>query len=203
MKIDKKTYKIEPINYYNVDYSKTQIILASSLRKNSNHLIRLKHKDFGKTKKWNTFTITRNGLIYQHYDPKKYTDFIGIKKVDKQSISIVLENIGYLIENSNSDYVNWINEICDKDNVFERKWMGYNYWEKFTDKQIITTVELCKKICEDFNIEKTLIEFRNYHKDIAKYNGIVFKSNYYEESGDVNPNIEIPKFNELLHNEFI
>lgn len=203
MEIDTTTYQIEENNYYNNTQNKTQIILASSLRKDSNYLIRLKHKDFGKTKKWNTFTITRNGLIYQHYDPKKYSDFIGVKHVDKQSISIVLENMGYLIQNPDGKYVNWINEVCEDNKVYTRKWMGYNYWEKFTDEQIIATVKLCRKLCDDFKINKTLIEFRNYHKDIAKYKGIIFKSNYYEESGDVNPNIEIPKFNEMLHNEFI
>jgi hypothetical protein len=201
MKIDKKKYDISEQNFYITSYDKTQLILASSLRKDSNHLVRLKHKDFGKSKKWNTFTITRNGLIYQHYDPKCYTDFIGVKQADKQSISIVLENMGYLIETPNGKYINWINETCDKSNVLEKKWMGYSFWEKHPDKQIQATIELCDKLCTEFNIERNLIEFRNYHKDILKFKGIVFRSNYFEESGDVNPNIDISKFNEMLHNE--
>ena len=199
MKIDTKTHQIESKNYYKTKHNKTQIILASSLRKDSNHLVRLKHKDFGKSKQWNTFTITRNGLVYQHYDPKNYTDFISIKQSDKQSISIVLENMGYLIESSNGKYTNWINESCDEANVLKRKWMGYNYWEKYTDEQIASTIELCKKLCKEFGIAENLIEFRNYHKDTIKFKGIVFRSNYFEESGDVNPNISITEFNEMLN----
>lgn len=203
MIIDKETHKIESINYYNRVYNKTQIIIASSLRKDSNYLVRLKHKDFGKTKTWNTFTITRTGLIYQHFDPKNYSDFINIKQADKQSISIVLENMGYLLKNPDDKYINWINETCENDKVFARKWMGYHFWEKYTDEQLIAVVELCKKLCDDFGINKTMIEFRNFHKDIIKYKGIVFKSNYFEESGDVNPNIEIPKFNEMMLNDIV
>ena len=110
LKIDNETYRIKDTCRYKTQIAKTQIILATSLRKDSNHIIRLLHKDYGKTKKWNTFTIARTGIIYEHFDPKFHSDFIGIKEVDKKSISIVIENMGCLFKTPSNKYINWLNQ---------------------------------------------------------------------------------------------
>jgi len=198
MQIDKTTYKIKENNWYKTETAKTQIVLATSLRKESYHITRLLHKDFGKTKKWNTYTISRCGTVYQHYDDKYYSDFLGIKEVNKQSISIVLENMGYLFQTSDDNYINWLNEICSKENVCEKNWLGYDYWEIFTNLQLENNVKLCKLLCEKHNIPKICIDFRHYHKDIFKFKGIVFQSNYIENSCDFNPLFDIENFNKLL-----
>ena len=202
MNIDKETFWIKEENRYKNQTPKTQIVLGSSLRKNGFHITRLQHKEFGKTKRWNTYTITRECLIYQHYDPKNHTDFLNIKEADKQIISIVLENMGCLFE-TEGKYINWANEICDADRVEKKVWLGYTYWEKYSDEQIISLVELCRMLCEDFGIPKALIDFHDYHKDSVKYRGIAFRSNYFENSNDINPLFSIGRFNEMLHNEFI
>jgi hypothetical protein len=203
MQIDNKTYPTKEYNRYKTQIAKTQIIVGMSLRKDNNHIIRLKNKDYHRTKRWNTYTISRNGVIYEHYDPKYHTDFLDIKEVDKKSISIVLENMGYLFEEPKGKYINWLNEECQKENVAEKSWLGYNHWEKITDEQLVSTVELCRMLCEEYGIPKTMIDFQYYHKDTAKFRGIVFKSNYIEDSGDSHPLFNIGKFNEMLHNEFI
>jgi N-acetyl-anhydromuramyl-L-alanine amidase AmpD len=203
MQIEKQKYEIKEVNRYKTQNAKTQIVIATSLRKDSNHITRLLHKDFGKTKKWNTYTINREGVIYQHYENKYHTDFLGIKEADKQIISIVLENMGCLFQTPAGKYINWLNEVCDESSVEERKWLGYNYWEKFTDEQIESLVLLCREVCEEHSIPKTCIEFHHHHKDIVKFRGIVFRSNYFQDSSDINPLFEIGKFNEMLHNEFI
>jgi hypothetical protein len=51
MHIDNETYKINEVNRHKTQTVKTQIVLASSLRKDSYYITRLLHKDFGKTKK--------------------------------------------------------------------------------------------------------------------------------------------------------
>ena len=94
MNIDKKTYKVGDKNYYHTKHKKRQIILAGRLRIDHNHIIHQQHKKRGRSKSWNTFTITREGVVYQHFDPACYSDFMGIKDVDKHSISVVLENMG-------------------------------------------------------------------------------------------------------------
>lgn len=201
--IDKETYKTKPINRYKTKCVKTQIVLGTSLRKDSNHITRLQHKEFGDTKKWNTYTINREGKVFQHFDDKFHTDFLGIKEGDKRSVSIVLENMGALFPTTGGKYINWLNEYCDKDRVKEIDITGYKYWESFTDEQLESLVTLCSEICEKHGIPKICIEFRHYHKNTTKFRGIVFRSNYIEDSSDLNPLFEIQEFNEMLHNEFI
>jgi N-acetyl-anhydromuramyl-L-alanine amidase AmpD len=203
LKIDSETYAIPEANRYKTQIAKTQIILATSLRKEHNHIIRLQHKEYKKTKTWNTYTISRDGQIYQHYDPIYHSDFIGIKEVDKKTISIVLENMGCLFVAPTDKYINWINEVCDTDRVEEKEWQGYKFWEKFTPEQIESTVVLCRRLCDDFIIPKMTIDFHYYHKETQKYRGIVFRSNYIEDCSDINPLFDIPKFNEMLRNENI
>lgn len=203
MHIDKETYKISEDNHYKTTSVKTQIVIGISLRKDNHHIIRLQHKDYGKTKKWNTFTISRNGTVYQHYDDKFHTDFLGVKEGDKKSISIVLENMGCLFESATEKHINWLNEYCEEDRVIEKEWLGYKYWENFSDEQIKNLILLCRELCEKHNIPKVFIDFHTYHKDIHKFRGIVFRGNYIEDSSDMNPLLDIPQLNEMLRNEFI
>ncbi len=197
LQIDRETHKISEINRYKTTCPKTQILIASSLRKNDYHITRLKHKDFGKSKKWNTFTISRDGKIFQHYDAKYHTDFLGIKEADKQIISIVLENMGWLYQ-ANNKYINWLNEECDNINVLEHNYFGYRFWEKFTEVQMNSLLNLCISICNEFGIPKNAVDFNHYHKDIIKFKGIVFKSNYIEDCSDINPLFNIEEFNKQL-----
>lgn len=203
MHIDSEKYGVAENNRYKTQIAKTQIILATSLRKDSNHIIRLQHKDYHKTKRWNTFTISRTGEIFQHFDPSFHSDFLNIKDVDKKSISIVLENMGYLFAAPNDKYINWINEECSLENIVEKQWLGYNYWEKFYDDQLESTVMLCRRLCDDFGIPKVCLEFQHYNKETQKFKGIAFRSNYIEDSTDINPLFDIKKFNEMLQNEFV
>jgi hypothetical protein len=200
MHIDNETYCVKDSSRYKTQIAKTQIILATSLRKDSNHIIRLQHKEYGKTKKWNTFTVSRIGTIYQHYDPRFHSDFIGIKEVDKKSISIVVENMGCLFKTPSDKYINWLNEICPDENVMEKDFLGYHYWENFTDEQLQSTVELCSILCEEHGIPKLMIDFHHFHKDTIKFRGIVFRSNYIEDSSDINPSFDIQRFTEMLRN---
>ena len=79
----------------------------------------------GKNKKTATFTINKEGKIYQHYDPKFYSDFVNNPQ-DKASISIVLENIGWF----------------KKDSMVEKyvDWLGHNYKRK-PDEVLNETLE--------------------------------------------------------------
>ncbi len=198
MKIDKKTHKISSDNYYKSKPKKKQIVIAFSLRKDDYYYKHMQIKEFGKTKKWNTYTITREGVIYEHYNPQYYTDFLGKKIWDRQSISIVLENTASLIKINDNEYVDWLNENINSENVIEYKWMGQKYWEKIPSKQYFAVMELALFLCENFNIEKKIMDFHNYHEDTNNFNGIVFRSNYIENSTDINPTFDIDKFNNWL-----
>lgn len=198
MHIDQETYKIKSNNRYKKKTEKSQIIIGFSLRKNNHHIIRLQHKEFGNTKKWNTYSISRKGGVFEHYNPEYYSDYMGISEVDKKSISIVLENMCSLVKVDDNHYINWLNEICLIDNVVNKKFLGLHFWESFPEEQFKSTVQLCKNLCERFNIPKRVIEFHHYNPNINKFNGIVLKSNYYEDSTSINPIFDLVKFNEML-----
>lgn len=199
MRIDKQTYKVNKDNYYISKHEKRQIVIANSLRKNYYHITHLQHKDMGLTKEWNTFTISREGVIYQHYDPQYYTDFLGIKNADKQSISVVLENMGGLYKTKSGDYINWLNETCDEGYVVRKNFLGQKFWEEYRDTQINSLVELCKKLTDKFNIRKKVMDMHFYNKNSINFDGILIKGNYFEDDPNINPTFDLLKFGELLN----
>ena len=186
--IDKTTYWANENSHYKTKNPKTQIIIGTSLRKSNYHILRLQNKEYHKTKRWNTFTISREGNIYQHYDYKYHTDFLNKKEIDIKSVSIILENMGILKYSEDSDnYVNWINEVCDIDLVVEKSWLGNKFWETLNPKQIASCGKLCNQLCDELSIPKEMITFQYYNKNIEKFKGICFVSNHIEESFDINP----------------
>ena len=203
MHIDKEKHKTLKDNYYKKKCVKTQLVLGTSLRKNDYHITRLKNKEFGKTKKWNMFTVSREGTVYQHFNDTYYSDFLGNKDGDRQTISIIVENMGYLLKTAEGEYLNWLNEQSDKENVLEKKWLSYKYWEKIQSKQMEASLELCEVMCEKHHIPKVCVDFQNYHKDIHKFRGIVFRSNYLPDTNDLNPQFEPAILNEMLRNKFL
>jgi hypothetical protein len=195
MKIDKETYKIKRENYYVGKHKKNQIILAGSLRKENYHIIHLQHKEYGKSKKWPTFSISREGIIYQHYDPKYYTDFMGKKDIDKYSISVVLENMGMVFFDYEADgFLNALHEKCDEKNVYEKNWRGYSYCEAYTEKQYDSVLNLCLYLCDEFSIPKDSFGFNVYHEETKKFKGIVTRSNFDPDYTDLNPSFNFKRF---------
>lgn len=186
--INIETYEIGKDNYVQEVFSKYQIILAESLRIDHNHLIRLKNKELGKATSWPAFTITRTGEVYQHYDPKYFSRFIGIDEIDKYAVPIVLENMGKLFfEDESSCYVNWCNEVCHNDRVYHRDFKEYCYWENYTPEQMDALVGLCKALCAQFNIVNDCIGFNFYNEETKYFKGIVCRSNYSYDFCDLSP----------------
>ncbi len=181
--IDKKSHQAK--KYHREKFNKTQIIIGNGLRKGNNHLIRLKNKDFGKTTKYPMFSVMRNGDVFQHYNDFYYSDFIGDKIVDAKSITIVMENMGWL-KKEGKYYYNWVNELCE-DGIEKKRWVGYDYWQGYTEEQISSLSKLCTFLCEKHDILKSVIGFHHHHKDMSNYKGVVLRSNHVENSTDTNP----------------
>jgi hypothetical protein len=197
LKIDTETYKLGAQNYCHTETKKTQIVLDVSNRKGHNHLTRLKNKDNKATKTWNTYTISRTGIIYEHYDPIYYSRYLGIDKFDKFNVSIVLENMGVLYERDNK-LVNLLNEYDDCV-IAEIKYFGFKYWENFSKKQLKATADLCKYLCTRLGINNECVDFNCFHADISKFNGIAFKSNYFNEDICTIHHLDIENFKNLLN----
>lgn len=195
MMIDKETYKINPENYYKTKYKKKQIILAGSNRKENFHIKRFQSKEYGKTKKWCTYTISRDGKIYQHYDPKFYTDFMGIKDIDKYAVSIVLENMGSVFYSRKlENYINWANDICPEEMIFEKPWKEKRYWEIYTEEQFHATVWLCEYLIEKLEIKRDCIGYNSFFDGTMKFEGIVSRSNFDADYLDLNPSFHFAGF---------
>ena len=196
--IDKKTYRVNNKNRYSEVHKKKQILIASSLRKSNYHIVRLQNKEIGQSKRWCTYSISRDGKVYEHYDPKYYSDFINDKSIDKHIISIVLENMCVLFKTPKGVLINSLNEVCDEENSGLKNWIGKTHWETYPDKQMKSLVRLIKYLCDEFDIPKKLMQFHYHHEKTNMFNGIVFRSNYDEESSDVNPFMDIDKLNKML-----
>ncbi len=200
--LDKETHVLEAKNFHASKTKKTQIILAGSLRKESNHILHLKKKDFGMTKRWPTYTITREGVIYQHYEPIYYSDFMGNKELDKKSVSIVLENMGMLFYDVNKEsFVNWINEECtDSKMIGERLWKNYRYWEKYTTAQYDSLTFLCNHLIKELDIKLDAVGHNVLatEVDMGAFQGITTRSNYDSEYTDLNPQFDWAKFLKMM-----
>jgi hypothetical protein len=203
LSLDKDTYAINAKNYHGTKFKKTQIILGGSLRKESNHILHLKHKDFGLSKRWPTFTITREGKIFQHYDPNFYSDFMNVKDIDKKSISVVLENMGMLYYDANKEsFVNWIDEECNDDKLIgDKLWKNSRYWEKYTDAQYDSLVWICNSLIKEYEIKLDAIGHNVLETeiDLTNFQGILTKSNYDSDYTDLNPMFDWSKFLKMLN----
>lgn len=200
-RIDRKKHRISESLHGKGTPKKTQIVIASSLRQGDHYMVHMKNKENKQAKDWNTYTITREGKIYEHFDPKYATRFLNVKNADKQMIPIVLENMGGLVKTKEGKYVNWLVEECDSKKVIQKKWMTHNYWEMYPDEQIESTVYLCKKLCKQFKIPKEVIHFHHFHQSTIDFNGIVLKSNYVDGTSDTNPLFDLTHFGELMMSE--
>lgn len=195
--IDVETYKLPDNNYHKEVYNKTQIIIGNSYRTGMLHYGSWLYRLNGKNKKTSTFTINKEGKIYQHFDPLYFSDFVGNLQ-DKASISITLENVGWLKKDAMIDrYVDWLGHNYKKqpNEILMKRWRNYTYWDKYTEPQMESLKFLVKKLCEEHYIPQNVIGYNVYDKNIDLHQGITFRSNYHEELTDVSPafNIEALK----------
>ena len=202
--LDKDTYALESKNYHAVKTKKNQIIIGGSLRSDSNHIAHLKVKDFGNSKRWPTYSITRVGKIYQHYDPNYFSEYMGVRELDKKSVSIVLENMGWLTYDTNKEnFVNWINEDIEnaEKQVGEQPWKNYRYWEKYTPPQCESLVALCNYLMKELDIKLDAIGHNVLETEIDLYSfqGIATRSNFDSEYTDLNPMFNWNKFLKMLN----
>lgn len=193
--IDFKSYLLNETNYHKETYDKTQIIIGHTFRTNMLHYPSWIYRLNGRNKKTANFTITKEGVIYQHFDSNYYSTFVNNNQ-DKASISVVLENSGWFRKDNMIDkYVDWLGNIYNKDSkdVLTKRWRNYTYWDKYTDKQIESLKELINLLCDKHDINKNFIGHNTYDENVDLFKGIVFRSNYYQESTDVSPAFDIEK----------
>jgi len=190
MVIDSETYKLTDKNYHKEIYDKKQIIIGHTYRKDMLHYASWINRINGKNKKTAAFTVTKEGKIYQHYNPIYWSSFIDKEEQDKISISIVLENLGWFKKDSMIDkYVDWLGNSHKKntENVLMKRWRNHVFWDKYTEIQTEALKNLILELCKTHNISKKFIGHNVFEDTVDLFNGIVFRSNYYQESTDISP----------------
>ena len=180
---------------------KHQIILSHTSRNIENYLQSLKFRYNGKNPKVPNYVITKEGKILNLLSNTEHSKFLSETNVNRNSVVIVLENLGWLQKEPLKDYyVNWIGDIY-KGNVFEKKWRDYFFWEPYTEKQIDSTVMLCKMLFNELGIKNNVIGHNTRINGIDKFEGVVTKSNFDSNFTDVSPAFNFEKFLKKIEDE--
>jgi N-acetyl-anhydromuramyl-L-alanine amidase AmpD len=193
--------KYGKFNKFEKNKKKKQIILCNSFRPYEEYLSSLKYRNNGKYDKIPNYFITRNGDILSLIPDDSYSNFFYDNDINKNSIIICLENLGWLDKKPlDIHHTNWIGDIYNTE-VYTKKWRDKLYWAKYTEKQIESLVEISKKLLVKFSIDNKFIGHNTKVEGVKLYNGIVCRSNFNERYTDLNPSFEFEKFKQYIENE--
>ena len=180
---------------------KRQIVLCHSNRPAENYLNSLKYRKNGNYDRIPNYFIDRNGQILNLISDDSYANFFSDDDVNRNSIVICLENLGWLKKTPLClSYSNWIGDIYNK-TIFERKWKDKIYWEPYSDEQLTSLVELSKKLLVKFSIDNKFIGHNTKVDGVKLFNGIVCRSNYNGRYTDISPAFHYEKFKNLIEND--
>lgn len=199
---------IEKVQYGNFttknkSKNKKQIILCHTSREVNEYLTSLKFRFNGKYNKIPHYIITLDGKILELLNPKCETKYFNNHIIDKQTIVVCLENLGWLMKKPLSDsYLNWVGNIY-KQEVCEKKWRDQSFWHPYTQKQLEMTAKLCVELCDEFSIQKKFVGHNTKIDNIQLFNGITSKSNYNTRFTDLSPAFDFSNFVKFLENEQI
>jgi N-acetyl-anhydromuramyl-L-alanine amidase AmpD len=181
--------------------NKKQIVLIHTSREVNEYLTSLKYRHNGNYDKIPNYVIDKEGKILQLLEPDQVSNIFNSKTINENVITISLENLGWLEkEPLKNHYINWIGNIYNG-KVFEKHWRDYIFWDTYTKKQIESTIFLCKKLTQEYNIDKKFVGHNTKINGINNFSGIVSRSNYFTESTDLNPSLNFDFFLKEIEDE--
>lgn len=185
----------------NISDVKKQIILIHSSRNSEEYLTALKYRHNGSYSKIPNYFIDREGKIIKLLEDNQYSKFFFKNEINKKAIFLCLENLGWLEKQPlKNAYINWIGNIYNS-NVVQRRWRDYYYWQPYTEEQMLSTSELCLKLCNDNSIRVETLGHNTKINGIENFEGVVTKSNFLSEITDLSPAFDFELFGKLLKNE--
>jgi N-acetyl-anhydromuramyl-L-alanine amidase AmpD len=180
---------------------KHQIILTHTSRNLNDYLECLSNRFNGNYDKIPNYIIARNGEVYQLLGNTEHTNYFNIDNINRNSIIVSLENLGWLQKEPLKDYyVNWIGDIY-KGKTYDKKWRDYYFWHPYTKEQMDSTVELCKKLFKDMSIKSQTIGHNTKINGSNKFEGVITKSNFHANYTDVSPAFNFEEFLKKIENE--
>ena len=196
-----RDYAVDVKNVMLVKHKKKQIILAHTSSTLEEFFNKLKTRCNGKYDKIPTYVISLEGVVYELFDPNFNVNFMEDESIDKISISIVLENQGWLTKDPfEPNYYDWKSNAYNE-GVIEKSWRNKKYWASYGDEQMINLVELIGVLGSEFNISKDFVgDNTSIHKP-KTFKGIINRSNYTKNYYDLSPAFDFNKFNELIQKQ--
>ena len=180
---------------------KTQIILCHTSREVEEYLASLKFRYNSKYDKIPNYVVTREGKVLQLLSDQGFGNFFDDHITNKLSIFVMLENLGWLEKKPlTNNYINWKGSIYNEQ-VYEKKWRDFYFWQPYTPQQIKMSAELCKHLTETLQIEKTCVGHNTKVDGIENFEGICSRSNYDSNYTDLNPSFNFETFIKFLENE--
>ena len=180
---------------------KKQIILCHTSREVEEYLTSLNVRYNSKYDKIPNYLVTKNGKILQLLPDEGHTNFFSEDNINRNSIIVCLENLGWLEKKPLTNYyINWKGSIYNQE-VYEKKWRDFFFWEPYSDEQVKSTAELCSHLTEILKIKKGCIGHNTKFEGIEHFEGIVSKSNFDGKYTDLNPSFNFGDFIKLLENE--
>jgi N-acetyl-anhydromuramyl-L-alanine amidase AmpD len=180
---------------------KKQIILCHTSREVEEYLASLKFRYNGKFDRIPNYVIARDGKILQLLSNTSHTNYFKNENINRNSIIICLENLGWLEKKPlTNSYINWKGSIYNEQ-VYEKKWRDYFFWQPYTTSQLKSTADLCNQINETLRIDNRCIGHNTKVAGIENFEGIVTKSNFDSNFTDLSPSFNFETFRKLLENE--
>ena len=179
---------------------KKQIILCHTSREVEEYLPSLKVRYNSKYDKIPNYLITKDGRILQLLPDEGHSNFFMESNINRNSIIVCLENLGWLEKKPLTNYyINWKGSIYNQE-VYEKKWRDFFFWEPYSDEQMKSTAELCLHLTEILKIKKMCVGHNTKIDGVENFEGIVSKSNFDGRYTDLNPSFSFDTFNKLIHN---
>ena len=180
---------------------KTQIILCHTSREVEEYLASLTFRYNSKYDKIPNYVVTRDGKVLQLLSNEGHSNFFDDHITNKLSIIVMLENLGWLEKKPlTNHYINWKGSIYNEQ-VYEKKWRDYFFWEPYTTSQIESTADLCNQLNETLRIDNRCIGHNTKVVGVENFEGIVTKSNFDSDFTDLSPSFNFETFRKLLKNE--
>jgi len=201
MNIDSDSYKLTENNFTPQGTKKDKIIIGSTYSTGMSHYNGWVNRLNGKYTRTAMFTVAMDGKVYQHFSPNYFSDFMINPDLNETSITILLENEGWLVKDLTNEnkYINYVGHIYNrKDSVIEKKWRGQMYWSPFTNKQTKSTVELIVELCENFDIPMDAVPHNTNFDNANDFNGILYRSNFEKHYTDISPAWDCKGFKDKL-----
>lgn len=199
MIIDDKTHRLGTNNFIPIKTEKKRIVIGNTFNTDMRHVIGWKTRLNGYYKKTASFTIAKDGTVFKHFNPDFYSHFYKSHDTNSKTITILIENEGWLIKDENNQFINLLGHIYkEPSEVYEKKWRSFHYWAPYTKEQLNAAVELVEELCREYKISPVAI-IHNTKIDIYDSPfGVFYKSNLEPHYTDVNPNWYFEEFKTTL-----